>query len=121
MDAPTFDAILTEIAAGTPGCTAYRTLGISDGSFFRYIDADSDAAERYARARAKGWDRLFDQTLAIADDPSIEPNDKRIRVDVRKWALAKAMPKKYGDSLALTGPDGGALMVAIKKTDADVL
>ncbi len=39
------------------------------------------------------------EILTIADDPTIEPNDKRIRVDTRKWIMARMKPKRYGDHL----------------------
>ncbi len=35
----------------------------------------------------------------------------RLRVDTRKWVLARMLPKIYGDKIALTGDDGGAVRV----------
>jgi hypothetical protein len=37
----------------------------------------------------------------------------RLRIDTRKWLLAKLQPKKYGDvqQTQLTGPGGGPLQV----------
>ena len=36
---------------------------------------------------------------------------RRLRIDARKWMLARALPKVYGDRLAaeLTGKDGAPL------------
>ena len=47
------------------------------------------------------------------NDPDLDPNDKRIRVDTRKWLASKLKPKKYGDvnKVELTGKDGGAVEV----------
>jgi hypothetical protein len=36
---------------------------------------------------------MADQLVEIADDTGIDANDKRIRVDTRKWLLSMALPK----------------------------
>jgi hypothetical protein len=38
----------------------------------------------------------------------------RLRVDTRKWMLAKMLPKVYGEKITqeVTGKDGGAIQVA---------
>lgn len=81
-------------------------------------------ADSYARARDAGLDRMADEVLNIADDGSNDwmlrndPNNpgyqangehqqrSRLRVDTRKWYLSKLAPKRYGDKLELSGPDG---------------
>lgn len=52
----------------------------------------------------------------------------RLRVDTRKWFLSKLLPKVFGDKLALTGADGGAIKTestlnlgALGADDRDVL
>jgi hypothetical protein len=42
-------------------------------------------------------------------------NRSRQRIDTRKWVASKLLPKIYGDKLALTDPDGGALIVQVVK------
>jgi hypothetical protein len=44
---------------------------------------------------------MADQLVEIADNTGIDANDKRIRVDTRKWLLSKALPKIYGDKFDL--------------------
>jgi hypothetical protein len=74
---------------------------------------------QYARARETGYHRMFDQIIDIADTPVIGTKTitkgngevqtivgdmiehRRLQVDTRKWALAKALPKIYGDRLAV--------------------
>lgn len=87
------------------------------GTFIDWVNADKDLAERYARAQELRAELLFEEILTIADDSSqdIIKNDKgvefenkefvnrsRLRVDARKWALSKMLPKKYGDKLDVT-------------------
>src|ERR1700757_750456 len=44
---------------------------------------------------------------------------RRLRVDTRKWMLAKALPKIYGDKLTaeVTGKDGAPLNEPIDKVE----
>jgi hypothetical protein len=73
-------------------------------------------ATRYAFARQLGLDAMADELLEIADDGSgdfvIDANGNRIpdhehisrsrlRIDTRKWYLAKLAPKRYGDRLGV--------------------
>ena len=65
----------------------------------------------YALARERRADRMFEELIGIADDSKgdAEVVDRkllinhanvqrdRLRVDTRKFALAKLMPRKYGD------------------------
>ena len=106
---------------------------IADGESLRAICADSDmpSAEavrkwllkdsggelvaQYARAREAQADALFDECLAIADDTTREPNDRRMSFDARKWMAGKLRPKVYGDKSVVEGPgDNGEHLVTFK-------
>lgn len=87
---------------------------------------------QYARARDIGLDAVADEMLDIADDGRndwMENNNpenpgylfngehssrSKLRVDTRKWYLAKLAPKKYGDktSMELTGANGGPVQIS---------
>ena len=92
------------------------------------LDDVEGFSPHYARAREIGYATLFDEMLEIADTPQQGVTTKesykgtetrtgdmiehrRLRVDTRKWMLAKALPKVYGDKLAaeVTGKDGAPL------------
>ncbi len=62
------------------------------------VDDYEGFAAKYARARDVGLDHVADDVLAIADS-DLDPNDKRIRFDARRWYLSKIAPKRYGDKL----------------------
>ena len=93
-------------------------------------DRDGFAAQ-YARAREIGYTQMEDELLEIVDDGSNDWMDRRradgtvervldqehiarsrLRADTRKWLLAKALPKRYGErsSLEVTGKDGAPLV-----------
>ena len=62
-----------------------------------WLDRFPSFAEQYARAREAATEDMLEDILEIADDPLIEVQDKRVRIDTRKWAMGKLKPKKYGD------------------------
>jgi hypothetical protein len=89
---------------------------------------DPTFASQYVQARDRGLDRMADELLDISDDGSndwMERETKRgtietvvdreaiersrLRVDTRKWYLAKLAPKRYSERVELTSADGQAL------------
>src|SRR5215510_3028705 len=90
---------------------------------YRWLAQKKDFRERYTRAREAQADLFFDQILEIADDATgdvkvIPQKDgstvtkidhenvhrARLRVDARKWIVARLAPKKYGDEHAVFAP-----------------
>jgi hypothetical protein len=62
-----------------------------------WLDRFPAFAEKYARAREAATEDMLEAILEIADDPKIEVQDKRVRIDTRKWAMSKLNMKKYGE------------------------
>lgn len=100
------------------------------------LDDVEGFSAHYTRAREFGYDRLGEELLEIADTPVVgvktKTNEKgevettegdmiehrRLRVDTRKWMLAKMLPKKYGDKLELAG--GLTMKTVTDLTDGDL-
>ena len=62
------------------------------------IFEDGDFLERYARAREAQADKYFQEIVEIADAATPETvNVARLRVDSRKFTVARLAPKMYGD------------------------
>jgi len=98
---------------------------------FKTLAEDADFAKQYARACEMRADAQFEEMFEIADDAAndwMERNDgenvgwqvngehiqrSRLRIDTRKWALARMNPKKYGDKVQaeVTGKDGAPIEV----------
>jgi len=81
----------------------------------KWLRDNEEFATHYTRAKEEQADSLEDDILAVADNPSLDPADKRVRIDARKWIAAKLKPKKYGDKVTQehTGPNGGAVQNAL--------
>lgn len=81
-------------------------------SVMLWLTKHSAFSEQYAKATEERAAGMFEDMLDIADEAEEEAAcvaKARLRVDTRKWALARMMPKKYGDKLETTvqGPNGG--------------
>jgi len=105
-------------ADGMPSEVTVRSWALNDWHGF---------SAQYSRARELGYHKMADDLMDIADDGrndyietdvgpvlnSEHVQRSRLRVDTRKWMLSKTLPKIYGDKLALTDPDGGALTINV--------
>jgi hypothetical protein len=94
-----------------------------------WLATNESFSDQYARACEIRAEELFDEMFEIADDGT---NDwmirgsgenatevvngenvqrSRLRIDTRKWALARMNPKKFGDKITneVVGKDGGPI------------
>lgn len=74
--------------------TIYKWLRQSDVFRAQYAESRSDQADSFA-----------DDVTEIADNDTYAPDDKRVRIDARKWCAGKLRPKKYGDSTLIKHAD----------------
>lgn len=69
-------------------------------TIYLWLAENPSFSDQYARAREIQADHIFDEMFDIADRDDAEGVSRdRLRIDTRKWALARMMPKKYGDKL----------------------
>lgn len=110
--------ICVRLAAGESLRSVCRTSEMPSEMTVRTwaLDDVGGFSSQYARAREIGYHGLFDEVLEIADTTQegvtvtqklsgVETRrgdmieHRRLRVDARKWMLAKALPKIYGDKI----------------------
>ncbi len=105
--------------------TVWRWLGGGE-------NAHGDFIKQYARACEDRGHWLAEDALRIADSPvhrikghmdAAEVNDKRLKVDTRKWFASKLAPRAFGDRVQaeLTGADGGPVAFTLTPMDWDGL
>ncbi len=109
----------------------------SRATFYRWLfNGPNELRDTYARAREAQMDTWAEEIVEIADDGKadtysldvggveIEKVDydviqrSKLRVDTRKWLMAKLNSRKYGDKLAaeVTGKDGGPVQGVVNVT-----
>lgn len=119
------DAICERLSSGMTLREVCRADDMPDESTVRKwaLRNHEDFFPQYAEAREVGYHAMADELIEIADDGSndwMERNGSdgqtgdtvingehvqrsRLRLDTRKWLLSKALPKVYGDKLAVGG------------------
>lgn len=120
-------AICERLAKGEPLAAICRDMGIPRRTVNQWRKDDAEIAAQFDEARDDGYDSIAAYCLEIADDsrndwmtikrggheievPDREVVDRsKLRVETRLKLLAKWDPRRYGDRMALTGPDGGAI------------
>jgi len=108
------DEICRRLAEGETLRAICRELDIPASTVLEWVRDDRDGfSERYARARELGYEVMADEIIEIADRGSGDWQRDRLRVDARKWLLAKALPKRYGDRVTLSGDAAAPLGVVL--------
>lgn len=99
----------------------------------RWLNTFDEFRTQYAHAREAQADYWAEEIIDISDDGSNDTyKDKdgnertdqeviarsRLRVDTRKWLMARMAPKKYGEKITqeVTGADGAPLVPIINLT-----
>lgn len=122
-----FDEIIYDISENGKSLFSALKGRLSSQTFYDYMDKEDERSKRYVRATELRAERMAEDTLNICD--SIENdvivtedgrelvnhnviNRDRLRVDTRKWLLAKMHPKKYGEKISqeLSGVGGKDLI-----------
>lgn len=107
-------AICDGIAVGKSSRLMCQEAGISQQTFWRWLQEDTIFCEQYARAKERCADFYAEQIPEIADDSDNDwqiredgsryvDNEavqrSRLRIDARKWYASKVAPKKYGEKV----------------------
>jgi hypothetical protein len=104
--------ICQRIAEGEPLADICKDVAMpSRSTIYRWLREHGGFSHMYSRAREERADLFADQIIQIADDSTADHNDRRVRVDARKWAAAKLNPKRYGDRLTHQGDDENPVQV----------
>jgi hypothetical protein len=82
----------------------------------RWLAGNAVFAANIARAREAQQDFIVDEMLSIADSATEENvNVAKLRIHARQWTAARLAPKKYGDKVEHSGPEGGPLEVVVTR------
>jgi hypothetical protein len=88
-------------------------LGTTTTTLKRWLREDEELRAHYACAREDQADSFADEIIETSRDASLDPNDRRVRIDALKWAAGKRKPKVYGDKVTTehSGPGGGDIII----------
>lgn len=129
------EKIFQHMREGLSAHKACAAVGLHQSTFNHWLNDDAELAAEYSRARDDLIEKLASDIIAIADQEvgttdngstdSGAVQDKRVRIDARKWALSKMAPKKYGDRIEIAGDNAAPLKVEhaidVSKLSTDAL
>lgn len=116
------DRICEELAIGK----SLRSVCLSEDmpairTIFNWFRSHPEFLLQYEKAKQESADAMSEEVLEIADNENMEDVQRaRLRVDTRKWLMAKMKPKKYGDKMDVT-TDGKPLNVTFDNSFANGL
>ena len=126
------DDICELIATGSSVYEISRMDGMPDfRTIFKHVARDAAFGEQYMRAREKQQFALADRAMGIAagTDPLcyregpeglelLDAGERRLIMDTLRWQAGKLAARVFGDKVAVTGHDGGAVQIeATRKVD----
>jgi 5-carboxymethyl-2-hydroxymuconate isomerase len=109
------DKLCSVLASGVSLRTACEAEEFPDRTtVFRWLRTYEQFRNQYARAKEEAADAFVEELIDISDGSGDVQRDK-LKVDTRKWIASKLKPKKYGEKLEHSGPDGGPLKILIDR------
>lgn len=69
----------------------------ANSTVYKWLSIYPEFSEKYARARENQQEAMADEILLICDEEE-DVNRARLKVDTRKWLMARLAPKKYSDT-----------------------
>ena len=104
QNAETITIVLASMEDGLSLRKACDLAEVSVTVFLRWVDADKELQEQYARTRARLLDVKAEELEEIGEraasaETTVEVAGLRLLSDNRKWLLSKLAPKKYGDKI----------------------
>ena len=93
--------ILDALANGELVRDVLAAHSITRDALRAYKAGNPAACAEWDLAREQSADALFEQALATANDPRVDPAHARVRVDTLKWAARIRNPRLYGDKAQL--------------------
>src|SRR3954453_4952914 len=117
------DTICKRISEGESLRAICRDPGMpSEGTVRGWAREDRDGfGSRYRLARELQLDFWADEIVDIADQERLDPRDRQVRIDTRKWIMSKLGPRKYGDRLLVAGEAENPIRVLHEQVSLDRL
>jgi hypothetical protein len=83
----------------------------SSTTVYVWLFAHAEFREKYARTRDYVMEMWADEIVQTANDESLEPNDRRVKIDTKKWLMSKVAYRRYGDKLIHSGDPENPIQV----------
>lgn len=107
-------------AGGVPeACRRFDDLP-DEITVYHWTWAYADFGVTISRAREVLMERWADDIRRIAEDDTLEPNDRRVRIDTLKWLMSK-LSRRFHDKMQISGDPDNPLVLLYKAADVERL
>ena len=113
LDRLGLDWLCDQLIDGRSVRSVARELDASAVAILKWIDREPGRMRAYRMACEARADAMVDDMIDLADEPvpvgpdgrmdAAAVNDKRLRIDTRKWIASKFRPSMYGDRVEVAG------------------
>lgn len=117
LDRLGLDWVCDQLIDGRSVRSVAKDLNASAVAILKWLDREPGRMRQYQLARQAQADCLVDGLIDLADEPipvgpdgRMDPaavNDKRLRIDTRKWIACKLRPGMYGDRVEVNANVSG--------------
>ena len=94
------EAALALVEEGSVLLEIARVMGVRRATLQMTLSR-SDVASRYARARNLQYDAIADKLYVMSQDFSLDPKDRKMRLEGGLKFLARWCPERYGEAILL--------------------
>ena len=93
------ERLFEDLMLGMTATQMKKKWKIGNRSFYKWLTLSEGRKYRYDKARKAGADALAEETLAIADDPNLTPEEVKLaslKIDTRKWLASRINSENWG-------------------------
>ena len=94
---------------------AAESLGMSRSMIYRYSRENKDFAREFLVARATAAEALYDECIEIADDNTLDPRARHVRIETRMRVAGKLIPRLADKPTQVTLNDNRTVIVSEEK------
>lgn len=96
-----------------PGYPHHRTIR-------HWISHEEEFSRIIWDARREAAQTMADEIVSISDDRTMDPGERRVMVDARKWVAAKLLPE-YNDRVTVSGDAKNPVLALLAHVDGGTL
>ena len=103
------------VAQGVSMKAICEMLRIGHDTPYKWLESDPQFATEYDRAKQISAEFMAEELKDLADDETLDPRSRQIRIETRKWLAGKLKPRKWGDKTILSNdPDSPIGSLALR-------
>ena len=109
------EEICKYVSSGITVSALCEALRINHNQLYKWLDSQPEFAQDYDRAKQVSSDFLVEEMKLLADDETLDPRSRQIRIETRKWIAGKLKPRKWGEKTVVSNdPDSPIGSLALR-------